>query len=236
MAEFFTLTFIGLLMIISPGPDFAIVTKTSITNGRLAGFGSAVGIGLACACHVGLNLLGIGIIIAQSAMLFTIMKLLGAAYLIYIGFKGLRAKPSSMADVFSNRDDNNNTNSDAIGLDSGNTLLEIEEKIGEEARKSLNRQGFYSGFMTCLLNPKACLFFLSFFSVLLSPSTPLGTQIFYGAWLSLMALLWFSLVAIFFTNPIIGAKLKAYKYWIERLAGGALMILGIRLLGVEAMH
>ncbi len=217
MTEFFTLTFIGLLMIISPGPDFAIVTKNSIGNGRMAGVGSAIGIGLANACHVGLNLLGIGLIIAKSALLFTIMKVLGAVYLIYIGYRGLRAKPTKLSEL------------------SNTSNFVSSEELNEESKKnSHGLKGFYSGYITSLLNPKACLFFLSFFSVLIAPGTPFILQIFYGAWLSFLALSWFTLVAIFFTNPLIGDKLKECKHWIERFAGGALVILGIRLLGAKA--
>lgn len=225
MTEFFTLTFIGLLMIISPGPDFAIVTKNSIGNGRMAGVGSAIGIGLANTCHVGLNLLGIGLIIAQSALLFTLMKVLGAIYLIYIGYRGLRAKPSKSTKSIEL--------SDASNKESNNTS-NIESSY-ESKNNTQGLKGFYSGFVTSLLNPKACLFYLSFFSVLLSPSTPLISQIFYGAWLSFLALAWFTLVAIFFTDPRIGNKLKECKHWIERFAGGALVVLGIRLLGAKAV-
>ncbi len=210
MSEFFTLTLIGLLMIISPGPDFAVVTKTSVSKGRVAGVATALGIAAANLVHVSINLLGIGILIAESPFLFTVLKIAGAAYLLYIGYKGIRAKPEPI-------------------------ILEKSTHQKSNSASSFRNRGFISGFMTSILNPKACLFFLSFFSVLLSPKTPLMTQILYGLWLSAMAMLWFVLVALFFTNPIIGDQLKASKHWIERFAGGALMFLGVRLLSATAV-
>lgn len=206
MTEFFTITLIGLLVIISPGPDFAIVTKTSLTQGRLAGILSAVGIAVANLCHVLINLLGIGLVIAQSVMAFTIMKILGAAYLLYIGFKGLRAKPMP---------------------------VDCEPVKMTQPRKEQPHRGFMVGFITSILNPKACLFYLSFFSVILSAKTPLLHQIIYGVWLSTLACLWFILVAVFFTHPYIAMRLKNIKHWIERVTGGVLMLLGLRLLTIK---
>lgn len=206
MTEFIMISLIGLLMIISPGPDFAIVTKTSLIQGRTAGVLSAFGIAIANLCHVGVNLLGIGMMIAQSAWSFTILKIFGAGYLLYIGYKGLRAKPF-------------------VSSTSNEPLL---------AQKRLGQRGFISGFCTSLLNPKACLFYLSFFSVILSPGTPVTLQMFYGIWLSTLACLWFALVALFFTNPYMVIKLKKIKHWIERVTGVALMLLGLQLLGSKA--
>jgi RhtB (resistance to homoserine/threonine) family protein len=204
ITEFFMLTFIAGLMIISPGPDFAIVVKNSLVNGRSSGLLASVGVALANLCHVAVNLLGIGVLIAQSIVAFTIIKIFGALYLLYLGVKGLRAKPGAVAHT--------------INIPSNET----------------KRQGFYSGFLTSILNPKACLFYLSFFSVILSPETEVATQIFYGIWMSTLALAWFSLVALFFTTEVIASKLAASKHWLERITGGILMLLGLKLLKSEA--
>jgi RhtB (resistance to homoserine/threonine) family protein len=207
MTEFFMLTLVSSLMIISPGPDFAIVVKNSLTHGRASGVYTAIGIAIANLCHVAVNLFGIGIVIAQSIVAFTIMKILGAAYLLYLGYKGIRAKP-------------------AIAKDKSTVAIIITNPVRAQ-------NGFYNGILTCLLNPKACLFFLSFFSVMLSKTTPMSTQIFYGAWISSMALFWFILVAFFFTSPVIGKKINAFKHWLERFTGVVLILLGIKLLSYE---
>jgi len=232
MNEFLTLTCIGLLMIISPGPDFAIATKASLIEGRIAGLMAAVGISLANLCHVAINLLGIGVVISQSILIFTVMKVLGAGYLLYIGFKGLRAKPlTQMLNDANLVEQNSSHSASALSSMADLTSTAVSASISKIKQA---KKGFMSGFFTSILNPKACLFYLSFFSVILSPQTPMISQIFYGLWLSFMALVWFMLVAIFFTNPIIGAKLKQGKHWIERFTGGVLVLLGIRLLSSQA--
>ena len=90
--EFLTVALIHLLAVASPGPDFAVVVRESVTHGRRAGIFTAFGVGTAIFVHVGYSLLGIGIIVSQSIVLFNALKWLAAAYLLYIGFKALRAQ------------------------------------------------------------------------------------------------------------------------------------------------
>lgn len=229
MMEFITITCVGLLVIISPGPDFAIVTKTSLTQGRLTAIMTSLGIALANLCHVAINLLGIGVIISQSIIAFTIMKVLGAAYLLYLGIKGLRAKSLSRAEGVCEKNKVSKANNES--------RENIEKKFGYSTfnvKQGVAKRGLMTGFLTSLLNPKACLFYLSFFSVILSPETALSLQVFYGIWLCFLAFAWFTLVSIFFTNPSISIKLREGKHWIERFAGVALVFLGLRLLSAEA--
>ena len=95
--EFLTVALIHLLAVASPGPDFAVVVRESVTHGRRAGMFTAFGVGTAIFVHVGYSLLGIGIIVSQSIVLFNALKWLAAAYLLYIGIKALRAKPADPA-------------------------------------------------------------------------------------------------------------------------------------------
>lgn len=211
MPEFMTVTLIGLLAIINPGPNFAIVTKTSLIYGRRAGLFAALGVGAANFCHVTLNLIGIGIIISQSLLLFTILKIFGAGYLLYIGYRGLTAKVSQAS-----------TNND--------TYLQSSMK------QPRVRHAFFPGLLIGISNPMACLFYLSFFSLILSDSIPITLQVFYGIWLSLLACLWFALVALLFTHSYMGgAHWKKIKHWIERVTGGVLVLLAIQLLRAAKM-
>jgi threonine/homoserine/homoserine lactone efflux protein len=89
--SFLTITLVGLLAIISPGPDFLIVTQNSLQYGRKTGLQTAIGVSLANLCHVLLNIIGIGLIISKSIVAFTILKYLGAIYLIYFGFKAIKS-------------------------------------------------------------------------------------------------------------------------------------------------
>ncbi len=86
MAEWLTVIVITVFAVISPGPDFAMLS-------RRAGVLTACGIGLGVLVHVSYTLLGVGILIAGSAALFSVLKFAGAAYLIWLGVKMLLAKP-----------------------------------------------------------------------------------------------------------------------------------------------
>ena len=97
MAEWLTVITITLLAVISPGPDFAMVTRNSLVLSRRAGLLTALGIGLGVWVHVAYTLLGVGVLMRQSAGLFTAAKLLGAAYLMLLGWKMLRAQPGALA-------------------------------------------------------------------------------------------------------------------------------------------
>ena len=93
MTEWIVVITITLLAVISPGPDFAMVTRNSLMLSRRSGVLTALGIGLGVTAHVSYTLLGVGLLISQSLWLFNAIKLVGAMYLIYLGVKMLFAKP-----------------------------------------------------------------------------------------------------------------------------------------------
>ncbi|MCA8107238.1 LysE family transporter [Burkholderia semiarida] len=92
MTELIVVVTITLLAVISPGPDFAMVTRNSLMLSRRAGVLTACGIGLGVIVHVSYTLLGVGLLIRQSLWLFNAVKLIGAIYLIYLGARMLMAK------------------------------------------------------------------------------------------------------------------------------------------------
>ncbi|MHA6492730.1 LysE family translocator [Pseudomonas borbori] len=199
--EFFTVALIHLLAVASPGPDFAIVVRESVAFGRRSGIFCALGVGAGIFVHVTYSLLGIGLIVSQSIVLFNALKWLAAAYLLYIGIKALRSKPADP------------------------TRSPLHE--GHVARSA--RAAFTTGFVTNGLNPKATLFFLSLFTVVISPSTPLSVQAAYGVYLALATALWFCLVARLFSQDRVRAGFARMGHWFDRLMGGVLVALGVKL-------
>lgn len=85
MPELIAVAVITILAVISPGADFAMVTRNSYLHGRRAGLLAAAGIALGVQVHVLYTMLGVGLLIARSPALFLALKLLGAAYLIHVG-------------------------------------------------------------------------------------------------------------------------------------------------------
>ena len=196
--EFATVALVHLLAVASPGPDFAVVVRESVAHGRRAGTLCALGVGCGIFVHVGYSLLGIGLLVAQSVWLFNVLKWLAAGYLIYIGYKALRARPAA--------------------------LPEMPQSAGRSARGT-----FVAGLVTNGLNPKATLFFLSLFTVVINPQTPLSVQAGYGLYLALATALWFCLVAGLFGQARVRAGFARLGHWFDRLMGGVLIALGLRL-------
>ncbi|WP_278362177.1 LysE family translocator [Stutzerimonas kunmingensis] len=199
--EFMTVALVHLLAVASPGPDFAVVVRESVTQGRRVGSWTALGVGCGIFVHVAYSLLGIGLIVSQSIVLFNLFKWLAAGYLLYLGWRALRARPIS---------------------------LDTADEVDTTSDRS-PWQAFVVGFVTNGLNPKATLFFLSLFTVVISADTPLWVQAGYGVYLAGATALWFLLVAWLFSRGRVRAGFARMGHWFDRLTGAVLIGLGVRL-------
>ena len=138
------LAFIGVsvAVVVIPGPDMALVARNVLRHGRSAGFATSVGI---CTGILGWAIaaaLGVSTILATSATAFTVLKVAGAAYLIYLGISTLRARDTPGA---------------AGG--SGGSALRL-------------RQAWLQGLLSALLNPKLGVFFLTLLPQFIAPGDP----------------------------------------------------------------
>jgi RhtB (resistance to homoserine/threonine) family protein len=200
LSQFLTIAIVHLLAVASPGPDFAIVVRQSVTYGRGTALWTSLGVGTGIMLHVFYSLLGIGVVVSQSIVAFTVMKFLGAAYLVYIGIKALKTKPSSSS-------------------------VSAEKK----AQTPTIRRAFWTGFLTNGLNPKATLFFLSLFTVVIASHTPVAVQFFYGVYMAFATALWFSGISLLFGQDRVRNLFNKFGHWFERFMGGALLLLGLKL-------
>ncbi|MBV2206178.1 MAG: LysE family transporter [Pseudomonas sp.] len=205
--EFLTVALVHLLAVASPGPDFAVVVRESVTQGHRIGSWTALGVGCGIFLHVAYSLLGIGLIVSQSIVLFNLFKWLAAAYLLYLGWRALQARPLSVAE------------------------LDAAQNVPERSAG----KAFVIGFVTNGLNPKATLFFLSLFTVVIDPDTPLLVQAGYGIYLALATTGWFCLVAWLFSRARVRAGFARMGHWFDRATGAVLIGLGARLAFSE-MH
>lgn len=199
-SEFLTVVLVHLLAVASPGPDFAIVLRASVSQGRYAGIWTALGVGSGILLHVSYCLLGIGLIVSQSIVLFNLLKWLAAAYLIYIGIRALRAKPADPLQA-----------------------LQVDGAVAVTARAA-----FVRGFITNGLNPKATLFFLSLFTLVISAHTPLLVQAAYGLYLAVATALWFCALALLFSHGRVRNGFVRMGHWFDRMMGTVLVALGIK--------
>lgn len=194
-----TVTLIHTLAVISPGPDFIMITRNSLIYSRRTGIYSALGLGIGILIHVTYSLIGIGLLISKSILLFNFIKYLGAAYLIYIGYKSIISKKSH--------------------FNMGN----------ENAKTDISKfSAFKMGVITNATNPKATLFFLSLFTVVVSPSTPLGIKLFLGAEMAISTSAWFILVAYLVSHHMVRNRLEKVHGFAEKFIGVVLIALGIK--------
>lgn len=202
--EFLALFGVFVLAAIAPGADFACVLRESVSFGRRAGIATAVGVGSAIMVHVAYTVTGVGLIVAQSVLIFTIVKWCGAAYLVYLGVRSLSASRRSPQYL----------DKTAIAPVGGTRSVVMSYGVG---------------FLTNLLNPKATLFFVSLFATIVSHETPVMMQFAYGAALAVFLALWFSFVAVFLTTRSMRAGYERIGHWIDSATGLVLIGLGVRI-------
>ncbi len=213
--EFFTVAVFHLLAVISPGPDFAVVVKQSVSKGRKVGVFTATGVGTAILIHVSYSLLGIGLLIRNSAWLFNSLKYVAAVYLFYLGIKAVRSKQERALEI--------------------ETLIEKPVKTGDSADSVRFEappsfwKAWCVGFLTNGLNPKATLFFFSLFAVVINPKTPVWIQVGYGIYMAVVTALWFVLVALLFGHTKVRIKFEQMGHWFDRIMGVALIGLGVKI-------
>ena len=196
-----TVALLNLLAVISPGPDFVVTVRNSLCYSRRAGIFTALGISLALCVHLFYCAAGIGYIISKSVLLFAILKVLGAGYLIYLGFSSFVAKDSKL---------------DLTGENSGTDLTRLK--------------AFRMGFLTNVLNPKATLFLLSLFTLVIGNSTPVYIVLTISAIIILTAFTWFTIVSIFLAQQNVQRVFLKYEKIINRTLGGFLIFLGIQII------
>lgn len=208
MKELLLVASIHWLSVMSPGPDFAMVMRNSLVYSRRTGLLAAVGLALGILLHVSYSLMGIGLIISRSIILFNTIKILGAAYLIYIGIKSLMTKKESRKQI----------------------TEELNEEFGEShAKQDLTTfQAVRMGFINNALNPKATLFFLALFTQIINPHTSLGIKMLYGLEMSVATFIWFAIVALILTHKRVSRSFLGVKHHFEKVFGAILIALGIK--------
>jgi len=194
---------IHLLAAASPGPDFILVSQQTLNHGKKAGLMCSIGIALGLSIHIVYSALGLAAIIANSSTTLWVIKVLGGSYLLYLGCQGIRAKAYTDA------------------------TQQIKSKTPIK-RSSFKNIGV--GFLCNALNPKAPIYFVALFTVVLSPDLPLLHLVIYGLWMMAIQLAWFSSVVLLLSRPKINDKFQRLGHWIDRILGGAMILIGLKIL------
>lgn len=199
------ITSIHLLAAAAPGPDFVLVSQQTLSHGRRAGLLCSLGIALGLSIHILYSSLGLAAIIANSSSALWGIKILGGGYLIYLGISGLRARAR------------------------GPETIAAQMTLQRSALKTIGL-----GFLCNALNPKAPIYFVSLFTIVLSQDTPAQHLLIYGLWMMVLQLAWFSLLTVLLSRSSVTQKFQRLGHWIDRIAGGAMLLLGIKVLATRA--
>ena len=193
----------GILLNLTPGQDTMFIIGRSLASGTRAGVAAALGICVGSLGHTLLAALGLSAILAASPLAFTLVKLAGAIYLVYLGARLLLRKPPHR-----------------------------EARLPGPPAAAAERSAFTQGILTNLLNPKVALFFLALLPQFIDPASARKTLAFValGATFVTTGLIWClvlaaaagRLQAFFRRNPSAGVLL-------DRLVGTLFLALGARL-------
>ncbi|MDI3259433.1 MAG: LysE family transporter [Sinobacteraceae bacterium] len=190
------------LAVISPGPDFAIVTRQALTRGRAAGVLTAAGIASGILFHVGYGLFGLSWLTRREPASLKWMGLAGGLLLLWMGVSALRAPMAVAASV---------------------------TEAGETRRASALRH-YLLGVATNVLNPKAVVFFVALFSAVVGGALPWTLKLALAVWLPLATFGWFAAVAILLSHAGLRRALARHAHALDRAMGAILALLGAWLL------
>lgn len=186
--------------VISPGPDFAMILRNSLMYSKRSGLFAALGITTGMIMHASYTLMGLGLIIHQSPLLFNLIRGLGALYLLYIGYQSFKSKAPSSKDF----------------------------DVSHAEKDLTPFQAFKTGFISNALNPMVIVFFITILSSIMDFSTPASVQAMYVVMMGLITFAWFGTVAIVLTHPFVRQKFLKMGQWVGRITGGVLMSFGLK--------
>ena len=146
------------------------------------------------------HILGVALLLSRSEQLFNLMKYVAAAYLCFLGIQSIRA-----------------------------SMKPQQAATSASMVSALPSRAFWSGFLTNGLNPKATLFFLALFTVVIDINTPTWIQIAYGLYLALATFLWFALLSSILGRQQVRDFMLSAGVWFERGMGIILLFLAIQI-------
>jgi threonine/homoserine/homoserine lactone efflux protein len=192
------------LINISPGTEFVFVVSQTISSGKKDGFLSALGAGTGSIVHVLMVAFGLAYILSKSLIVFNIIKILGAAYLIYLGIRAIISK---------------------------NMQIDIEKK--EIVNINSKNISYFRGILVGLLNPSSIIFFMSFLPQFVKTDVGgYFFQIIMLGFITIFMGIIINVFVIFMINYVRNVLLKSNIVLniINKIMGSVLIFLGIRFL------
>jgi len=211
------LTYLGfaVLVVLAPGPDFAVVTKNCLVHGhrgRLPGLATSLGVVTSLVVQGAAAAAGVAALVVRSEVIFNVIKYVGAAYLAYLGIQAL-------VSAFRRRAGNTGPEPEQDGRDVTTPLRSIVVK------------SYRQGFLSNISNPKVLAFYFSLLPQFVDPGKGVALQVVLLAFThALLALIWLFCVVLVLDRLRALVHRPAVRRTIEGLTGVALIGFGVRLL------
>ncbi len=208
-SQLLTFTLVAALLVMSPGPNGMLIFKSVTTSGKAAGFANVAGFVGAFYLHGALSILGISVLLVQSAQLFFIVKMLGAAYLCWIGVNALRAAWQGSA---------------------ANSVQPVPAPVKLQSI----RHALVEGFLTNALNPKVSMFYLAAFPQFIPLGEGASAAFLLVLIHSVINLLWFSGMVLLLSRFMGFARAGVIQRALKAVTGAVFVTFGIKLASFEA--
>lgn len=199
LTDWLSLLSICLMGAIFPGASLAVVLRQTLNNSRLHGVVTGIAHALGVGLYALFSVLGLVLLLQQSPILVKGISYAGAAYLLWLGYQGLVAKPGSAQQA---------------------TVQAGTVSLRDAAR---------DGFMIALLNPKVGLFFLALFSQFVQADMSFAAKAVFVSTITLVDGGWYVLVATALSHGNLLPWLRQHQVWVERILGAILILLALRL-------
>lgn len=202
-SEILTFAFVASLLVMSPGPNGVLIAKTVPTSGRGAGFANVAGFVTGFYLHGAMAILGLSIVLVQSATAFAIVKYLGAAYLGWIGVKAL------------------------ISAWQG---VETANEIAPSERKRTLAKAYIEGLLTNALNPKVSMFYLAAFPQFITLGETSAAASFMLVFIhSMINAIWFGAMVLVMSRLTAVARNGTFQRWLKGVTGVVFIGFGAKL-------
>ncbi|KAA5971482.1 LysE family translocator [Pantoea sp. M_9] len=204
MQQFIFVAAAHFLALLSPGPDFFLVARTSIRAGWRHAAHVCLGVAIANGVFIIAAFSGITLFRPDSIS-FMVLQLTGCAYLLYIGVLFIRFAGAHSVSEYNVKKPGSDTESAGVWT---------------------HCRAFSMGFLSGILNPKNALFYVSL-ATLVGGTTAISLKVVYGVWMFSIVLLWDLLVAIFIGNSRLLKYFSQILPWLERVSG--IILIGLAL-------
>lgn len=201
-ALFLAIASIHLGAVMTPGANFLTVTQNALAHSRRSTLFTVLGVVTGSSLYVSAGIIGFAALISQSPLLFNVIRVVGAAYFVYMGWQLLTRKPR------------------LSGLNAV-TLTYADLPPTTAYRK---------GLLTALANPASALYFLSLFTTFIPAESPLSAKVLAGIMLLGITLAWYTVVAFTLSGQHVRRLYQRLELWLNRGFGVLWLGLAVKLL------